>query len=222
MRAIIIGAGDIGTPIIHYLSERGHLLAVFDKDEEHCKNVSNESDAAIFCATAELPEIWKKAEAWKADLLMALTNDDEINAKVSQIAKRDFGIPFVIARAHQPENIDKIKEAGADIAICPSQETLRVFINALESRAVETLYENQRSKYKIALVNVPSDGHSIGKTLAQLNGSESSKVANVLRNGSFLTPDESFVFKGGDRVIVTGSSDAVEKLVEKLRNVEVT
>ena len=209
-------------PIIHYLSERGHVLAVFEKDEDRCKHIANHSDAAIFCASGDLQEIWKNAEAEKADLLMALTNDDEINAEVSRIAKRDYGIPFVVARAHQPENIDKIKEAGADIVICPSEETLRVFLNALESRAVETLYESQRAKFKIAIVTVPSNGTAIGKNLNQVGVSAKCEVANVLRNGSFLFPDESFVFKSGDKAVVTGSLDNVEKLVEKLRNVEIT
>jgi trk system potassium uptake protein TrkA len=222
MRAIIIGAGDIGMPIIRYLAERGHVLTVFEKDEERCKHVANNSDAAIFCASGDLQEIWKKAEAEKADLLMALTNDDEVNADVSRIAKRDYGIPFVIARAHQPENIDKIKEAGADIAICPAQETLRVFLNALESRSVETLYESPRLKFKIAIVTVPSNGTAIGKNPSQIGVSRNCEVANVVREGSFLFPDESFVFKNGDKAFVIGAIDKVEKIVENLRNVEIT
>ena len=209
-------------PIIRYLAERGHVLAVFEKNEERCKHIANNSDAAIFCASGDSQEIWKNAEAEKADLLMALTNDDEVNAEVSRIAKRDYGIPFVIVRAHQPEKIEKIREAGADIVICPSQETLRVFLNALENRALETLYESQRLKFKIAIVTVPSNCIAIGKNLDQIGVSANCEVANVLRNGSFLFPDESFVFKSGDKVVVTGSLVNVEKLVEKLRNIEIT
>jgi len=222
MRAIIVGAGDIGMPIIHYLSSRGHALAVFEKDEARCKHIANHADATIFCANGDVREIWKNAEAENADLLMALTNDDKANAEVSKIAKREYGIPFVIARAHQPENIDMIKEAGADIAICPSQETLRVFLNALESRIVENLYESQHHKFKIVIVDVPSNATIIGKDLGQLGVSGNCKISNVLRNGSILFPDESFLFKGRDKIVVTGSIDDVEKLVEKLRKVEIT
>ena len=222
MRAIIVGAGDIGMPIIRYLSKRGHVLAVFEKDEERCKQIANQADAAIFCASGDIQHIWKNAEAEKADLLMALTNDDEINAEVSRIAKREYGIPFVIARVHQPENFEVIKEAGADIAICPSQETLRVFLNALESRVAETLYESQLQKFKIVIVRVPSNSVIIGKDLGQLGVPADCEVANVLRNGSILFPDKPFVFKGGDKVVVTGSIEEVEKLVEKFRKVEIT
>jgi len=222
MRAIIVGAGDIGMPIIRYLSLRGHVLTVFEKDEERCKHIANHADAAIFCASGDIQQIWKKAEAEKVDLLMALTNDDAVNSEVSRIAKTQYGIPFVIARAHQPENIDAIKEAGADIAICPSQETLRVFLNALESKVVETLYESQRQKFKIVIANVPPNGTVIGKNLGYLDVSANCEVPNVLRNGSTFFPDESFVFKGGDKVVITGSIESVEKIVEKLRNIEIT
>ena len=222
MRVIVVGAGDIGMPIIRYLSNGGHMVAVFEKDEERCKHIANHADAAIFCASGGIQQIWKSAEAEKVDLLMALTNDDKVNAEVSRIAKREYGIPFIIARVHQPENIDAIKEAGADIAICPSQETLRVFLNALESKAVETLYENQRLKFKIVIVNVPFNGSVIGKNLGELGVPANCKVSNVLRNGSPLFPDESFVFKGGDKVVVTGSIESVEKLMEKFRNLEIT
>ncbi len=222
MRVIIIGAGEIGMPIIHYLAERGHALAVFEKSEDRCRHIANHSDAAIFCCSGDLENVWDNAEADKADVLMALTNDDAINAEVCQIAKRDYGIPLVIARAHQPENIDKMIEAGADHAICPSQEAVRVFLNALESPAIETLFESQRIKFKIAMVTIPSNGAVIGKNIDQIGASEGCRVPSVLRNGSFLLPDESFVFKSGDKVVVTGSIENVEKIVEALRSIEIT
>ena len=57
------------------------------------------------------------------DALMTLTNDDETNLIVCRIAKKNYGIPFIVARVNQPENLSLMKEAGADITICPSIET---------------------------------------------------------------------------------------------------
>jgi len=219
---MIIGAGDIGMPIIHYLSERGHLLTVIEKDETRCKHISDHADAAIFKGNGDDQEIWKNAEAAKMDALMALTNNDRINITACRIAKKDFGIPFVIARAHQPEYVEKMKEAGADVALCPSLETRRLFLNAIESRTAETLYEKQRADFKLVMVTIPQNGAVIGKTIDQLNLSENCKVAIVFRNGTFIFSTESFMFKGEDRALVMGSSENVERIVEKLRNVEIT
>ncbi len=222
LRIMIIGAGDIGMPIIHYLSERGHLLTVIESDEKKCKKIAGHSDAAIFIGSGADPEIWKKVEADKVDALLALTNDDEINLKVCQIAKGKFGIPFVIARAHQPENIDKMKEACADVAICPSTETRRLFLNALESLTAETLYEHTTADFKIVKVIIPPNGSIIGKNIAQLGVGEDCRVIGIFRNGELVYPTKSFVFKGRDRVLLSGSLESVEKIVEELRSIEIT
>ena len=219
---MIVGAGDIGMPIIHYLSERGHLLTVIEKEEKRCKHIVNHADAAIFQGSGDEKEIWKNLEADKMDALMALTNNDNTNIAVCEMAKREFGIPFVIARAHQPESIVLMKEAGADIAICPSIETRRLFLNSIESRTVETLYEQATIGFKLVTVTLPQNGTVIGKTREELDVSEKLRIASVFRNGSLIFPSESFVFKGGDRVLLLGSSDIVEKAAEKLRNIEIT
>jgi trk system potassium uptake protein TrkA len=219
---MVIGAGHIGMPIIHHLSERGHLLTVIDIDEKKCKEITDHSDAALFNGSGTDPEIWKSAEAEKMDALFALTNDDEANMKICQIAKIQFGIPFVIARAHQPENIEKMKEAGADVAICPSQETRRLFLNALESLTAEILYENTTANFRIVKVTIPPNGSIIGKTIDQLGIPEECRIISIFRNAEIFYPTKSFMFKGGDRILLSGSLEFVEEIVELLRNVEVT
>jgi trk system potassium uptake protein TrkA len=219
---MIIGAGDIGMPIIHYLSGRGHSLTVIEGNEKKCKEIAGHSDAAIFIGSGADLEIWKDIEADKMDALLALTNDDEVNLKVCQIAKSQFGIPFVIARAHQPENINRIKEAGADVAICPSDETRRLFLNALESLTTETLYEHTTADFKIVKATIPPNGSIIGRTADQLGIGEECRIIGIFRNGELVYPTKSFVFKGKDRVLLSGSLELVEKIVEKLRDVEIT
>lgn len=222
MRVIVIGAGDIGLPIVKYLSERGNILTVIEKDEKKCKKIANNADAAIYCGDATNFEIWKTAEVEKSDVLFALTNKDEANIKVSEIAKKQFGIPFVIARARQPEYVERMKEAGADVVICPSMATRRLFLNALESRSAVTLFEHATSDFKTILVTVPANGTAIGKTVHELELGENGRVAAVFRNDSFDLPTESFMFKGEDRALLVGRAEHVEKVAEKLRNVEVT
>lgn len=219
---MIVGAGDIGIPIINYLSKRGHLLTVIETDEKRCKQITGHSDAAIFQGDGTNPEIWKSIETEKMDALLALTNNDQVNMEVCKIAKKQLGIPFVIARADQPQNIAQMKESGADVAICPAQETRCLFLNALESLTAETLYEDTTANFNIVKVTIPPSGSIIGRTVDQLGVSENCRIVGLFRNGALVFPTKSFVFKGEDRVLVSGSLEFVEKIVEKLRNVEVT
>ena len=219
---MIIGAGGTGMPIIQYLSKRGHILTVIEKDEKRCKYVSDHSDAAIFQGNGTDPEIWKSVEADKMDALIMLTNDDETNMKACEIAKKRFGIPFVITRIREPENKAKSKEVGADIIICPAEEIRGLFLNALEGPTEETLCEYTAEKFMVLMVIVPPDGVLIGKSIDQLGNLDNCRISAVLRNGAFVFPTESFVFKGEDRVVLMGSIEAVEKVAEELRSVIIT
>jgi len=222
MRILIIGAGDIGLPIINHLSGGGNLLTVIEKDEKNCKQIADQADAAIFRGTGTNIEIWKDAGAEKIDAMLALTNDDDVNTEACEIAKKQFGIPFVISRAHQPENMTRMREGGADVVICPSCETRRLFLNALESRFSEILYEEVDLDFKIVIAIVPRNGSIIGKTMKELELSENCRIGSVLRNNSFEFPTESFMSKGEDRVLLVGMSQFVDKAAEKLVNVELT
>jgi trk system potassium uptake protein TrkA len=222
MRIIVIGAGDIGMPIIHYLSERGHILTVIEKDEERCHRIANHADAAIFQGEGTDPDIWKNIEAEKTDALLALTNDDDVNVRVVEMSKRQFGIPIVISRAHEPENISKIKDAGADIVICPSDETRRLFLNALERKGTEILCENVVANFKTMITDVPPDGTIVGKNIGEMDVSDGTRIVGVLRDGAFIFVGNSFVLRGGDKVLLLGACEHVDETAEKLRKVEYT
>jgi len=222
VRIIVIGAGDIGMSVIHCLSQRGNILTVIEEDEMKCKHISDHADAAIFNGSGTDLNIWNSIEADKTDVLFVLTNNDTANIRACEIAKKQFGIPFVIARAHQPENIEKIKETGADEVICPSLETRRLFLNPLESRSIETIYEKDEADYRVVIVTVPPNGVVIGKTVERMHLSDKCRAATIFRNGGFEFPTRSFILKGGDRVLVLGTVKDVEKATEKLTGVEIT
>lgn len=218
----MVGAGDIGMPIIKQLSEEGHILTVIEPDEDKCKEIAEHADAAIFNGSGDDPEIWKDVEADKIDAVLVLTNDDDVNLRACQIAKKEYGVPLVVARAHQPENIERIREAGADIVICPSEETRRLFLNILETPGLETIYENIAMNFKIVKVKIPFNGNAVGKTIRQLDIPKECRVIVVFHEGELTYVDEDTILKGGDQVILCGPRRLVEEAVEKFRSVEAT
>jgi len=222
LRILIIGAGDVGLPIIQYLSIKEHRITVIELDEARCRQVSEKADAAIFHGSGSDPEAWKTIEAESMDVLMALTNDDAVNTGAIKIAKEQYGIPFVISRARQPENVSDMKKMGADVAICPSQETLRLFMNALEGMNTVTLCQYQSADFKSVMVTVPINGSVIGKTLEQLALGEGCSVAAVIRGDKHIPPSGSFVFMGNDKALILGSIEQVERVANILREIELT
>lgn len=219
---MVVGAGDTGMPLIKHLSERGHILTVVDKSEANCEEVADCADAAIFQGSGTDSELWKSLGAEKIDALLALTNNDEVNAELCRTAKQQYGIPTVIVRVHEPENFPKMEEAGADSTICPAQETTRLFLNALENGTRDTIYELQEADFKAVTVTIPVNGSIIGKETSELGLSEDCRISCVIRNQVAIFPDGSLALKGGDRLLIVGQAEAVDKIADKVMNLEIT
>jgi Trk K+ transport system NAD-binding subunit len=222
LRILVIGAGDIGLPIILYLAGIEHKVTVIEIDEMKCKKISDKADATIFNGSGSDSEMWKTIKAEQMDVLMALTNNDDVNMEAIKIAKEQYGIPNVIARARQPENIPHMYRLGANLAICPSNEVRRIFIDALEGLNAVILCQYMTPDFKSVMVTIPINGSIIGKTLEQLDLGEDCKVAALIREDKFLFPSDQFVLMGDDRVLLCGSSECVDKSSNKLRQVELT
>src|SRR3989441_11203325 len=90
--------------LIEYLSSSDeNQLTVIEKKGERCKDVSDKYDAIILNEDGSKLDILKKADASQADLLLAATDDDRVNLVTTRAAKKEFGIPRVIAVAKQPQ-----------------------------------------------------------------------------------------------------------------------
>jgi len=84
------------------------------------------------------------------------------------------------------------------------------------------LYEHPTTNFRIVKVTIPPNGSVIGKTTDQLGFSENCRIISIFHSGVLLFPPKSFIFKGGDKVMLSGSEETVERIVEKLRKVEIT
>src|SRR2546422_11752940 len=105
MRTLIVGAGRIGMHLIGYLSSSDeNQLAVMEKEGERCKDVANKYDAIILNEDGSKLDILKKPSASQADLLLVASVDDRVNLATSRSAKKEFGIPRVIAVADSPKS----------------------------------------------------------------------------------------------------------------------
>ncbi|HID91429.1 TPA: TrkA family potassium uptake protein [Candidatus Bathyarchaeota archaeon] len=216
----IIGAGNIGTNLVRYFSERGDRVAIIDKDEERCKHISENYDATIFCGDATNLGVLKNAELEKADVLYIVTNNDEINARLCKLAKERFAIPYVIARVNHIEAKEKMMEAGADAAICPNWVAISSFQNAIEQFTAVTLLHDRKNQYKVVQVTIPINASVIGKSLGKLKMSPHCRIGLILREGNLIYPNDETVLHLDDRLLVFGKDTEVEKTVNRLREAE--
>ena len=221
MRTLIVGAGRIGMHLIGYLSSNDqNQLTVIEKKKERCREISNRYAAMILQEDGSKPEILKSAEASQADLLLVATDDDRANLTVVRLAKKEFGIPRVIAVANSPKNKDRLKEAGADIVICPVELALRDFENVLAKDRATTLMYRSELDLRVAETTIPLNATLIGKKIHEIQMPEKCRVALVCRDNGYVFPEPELELKSGDKVLLLGDAPSVAQTVELLRSSE--
>jgi len=221
MRTLIVGAGRIGMHLIGYLSLNDeNQLTVIEKKGERCKDVSNKYDAIILNEDGSKLDILKKADASQADLLLAATDDDRVNLATTRAAKKDFGIPRVIAVANSPKNKVRLMQAGADVVICPVDLALRDFENVLSKDQSITLMYRSAENLRVAEAIIPLNASLIGKKIHEIQLPERCRVGLVCRDDAFVFPEPELELKSGDKVLLLGDAPSVARTVELLRSSE--
>lgn len=126
----IVGCGRLGSLLANRLSGKGHSVVVIDVSESSFGNLSPEFSGFSIVGDATEMSVLKSSRLDKADVFIATTRDDNVNLMISQIAKKIFHVPKVMARIFDPkrENI----YAGFDIeAICPTVVAVELFLDSI-------------------------------------------------------------------------------------------
>jgi len=112
MHIIIVGCGRVGSQLAQILSSEGHNVVIIDKNSAAFKRLGADFNGITITGVGFDPEILKRAGIERADALAAVTNGDNSNIMVSQIAKKMYNVPRVITRIYDPLRADIYKRFG--------------------------------------------------------------------------------------------------------------
>ena len=116
---IIVGCGRLGANLANTLSDSGNNVAIIDKDPDAFRKLSTSFGGIVMTGDATDMLVLKNAEFGKATAVISVTNNDNTNIMIAQIAKELFSIQQVIARLYDPERECVYREFGID-TICPA------------------------------------------------------------------------------------------------------
>ena len=132
MKIIVIGCGKIGKTIIEHVSKEGHSLVIVDNNREKVEELIERYDVMGVVGNGASLDIQEEAGVKSADLVIAVTPEDEINILASMVAKK-LGASSTIARVRNPEYLRQTKlmqeELGLSMVVNPEQETADEIIN---------------------------------------------------------------------------------------------
>ncbi len=210
MKIIIAGAGKIGRSVAEILAEEGHDITVVDRSPNNISSISNALDAICVEGSATNSETLREAGAEQADLLLATTEQDEVNM-VCGISARQLGTRHVIARVRDPEYLSQTEflrgALGLSMIVNPEYECAKEISRILRFPSAARVDAFSNGSVEIVEHRVPQGSRLDGMALRELPQAVGAKVliSLVERGKEAMIPNGSTVLRAGDRLSITGT-----------------
>ncbi|HEY2283590.1 MAG TPA: TrkA family potassium uptake protein [Solirubrobacteraceae bacterium] len=215
MYAIIVGAGKVGRNLARELIDRDHEVTLIESSRPRYLAIEEEFEHAAQYGDAT--ELWvlERAGIQRADLVIAVTGDDEDNMLVCQVAKEKYLCDRIIARVNNPRNHDHFRLLGIQPAVSATDLILRLIEHEVPRYGLVHLLALEEERLEIIELEVSSDAQVIGERVSDIELPEGSLIISVLRGGSGFVPKPDTVIEDGDEVLLVldpGLEEAIKVL----------
>ena len=217
MYIIVIGGGRVGYYLTKALLAEGHEVLVVEKDAGICVDINEELGSICVrgdgCEASTLAE----AGAERANMLIAVTGDDEDNLIACQVSKHKFNVPRTVARIRNPQNETLFKMLGIDVTISSTNVILEHIEQEVPTHALTHLLVLEGSAQELVEVKIPAEASTVGKALRELSIPPESKLLLIFREeGKSLAPAPNTILRAGDRIIALTTHTTEEELRDAL------
>jgi trk system potassium uptake protein TrkA len=206
MRILIVGAGIVGYNLAQELSHEGHDIAIVDQNPERIRRITDTLDVMAVEGNACLPSVLMKAGIKSSEMLIAVTEKDEINLLSCFLASR-FEVPKRFARLRNMEftakdSIFSPEEIFIDQAINPGQIIVETILKILETPGVVSVAEFADGEVLLREFDVPENAPIAGKTIEDIRNitqMDSFLIVAIVRDGELVIPNDQDILQAGDR-----------------------
>ena len=224
MNIIICGAGRVGFTIAKQLSEQSHSITVIDQSSEDIQKINESLDVKAIVGKATYPSILEKANASEADMIIAVTRNDEINMVICQIAFSIFNIPKKIARIRSQDYLNpkfttvyNKENLPIDVIISPELEIAKSIQRKLEAPGALDSVPFAHNKIRLLEILINDNCNLINIKLNELTKKHPNLDANiigVIRADKFLIPKKNDEIQKDDKIYVIINSSQMTQTLE--------
>jgi trk system potassium uptake protein TrkA len=198
---IVGGGGKVGFYLARELINQGHEVLVIERDGRRCEQIANELGNVVQKGNADEASVLADAGGNRADVVVAVTGDDEDNLVICQVAKRRFDVPRTVARINNPKNESIFRLLGIDATVSSTDLILSVIEQEIPSQALVPLLRLRHADVEVVDIILPRDTTLEGATLRDLRLPPESLVAIVIRDGEPIFPTGGTTLKAGDEIL---------------------
>ena len=221
-RIIVVGAGKVGKTITRRLTDEGHNLVVIDRSESKLEELSNQCDCMLLTGSGASHQTLEEAGITDSDLMIAVTDSDELNLLCCTIAKQFNPDISTIARVRNPDYGNEIpylmNRLAIDRIINPEFEAAVDAARLLFLPAAISINSFAHGTAEIVKIEIPEGSILDEKSIAYLgkNITNDLVIVGVERNGELTIPNGDFVLKSGDVISFVSSRKVCIQFLKKI------
>ena len=202
MYVVVVGAGKVGWNLTRELLEKGHEVTAIESDARRYATVEEELGHAAH--NGDGSELWvlERAGIERADMVVAVTGDDEDNILICQVAREKYGVERVIARCNNPRNFEHFELLGVRPVVSATDLILRLIEHEVPQYGPLHLLDLPQEQLEIIELEVADDSAAAGSEVQSLGLPEGALVISILRNGTGFVPTGESQIRAGDEVLV--------------------
>jgi len=216
MYVIIVGGGNIGYFLAKRLFQDKHNVVLIEKDKDRAELIAKELDIVVIKGDGCEPQILEQADIAKADVLAAVTGDDEDNFIICQIAKEKFGISRTVGRVNDPKNERTFSELGIDVPINASAILAKIIEEEVSFSDFVNLLSFKRGKLAIVRVDLLEDSPVVDKQVQEITLPPSSVLVSIIRGDTVVVPKGDTMLLPRDDIIALTTIENEQQLITAL------
>jgi trk system potassium uptake protein TrkA len=214
MYIIVGGGGDVGYYVTKSLFNQGHEVLLLEKGWTRYQALKEELGQSVFRGDACEAKTMDEVGASRADLVIAVTGDDEDNLVICQMAKKRYKVGRTIARLNDPKHEEIFQKLGIDITVSPTKTILSLIESEIPSSRFVPLMTLKSAGLEIIEVRVSTESAVVGQTLGTIGLPRSCNLALIIRDKQFVTPSADTILLPNDDVFALVSREGEQELLK--------
>lgn len=208
MNIMIVGCGRVGSQLAILLAREGHNVTIIDKKQDSFDRLGGTFNGVARVGNGFDEKLLTELKIDKQDAFVAVTSGDNTNLMASQIAKKIFKVPRVIARVYDPKRADIYRKLGLDIISGTVLVAAMIRDKVIENRFTSYLVETG----ELGVIEMNASAELDGKKISNINVPNEFIVVTVERKKKVIIPEPDMRLETGDKVIGVVRTESLARI----------
>ncbi len=212
MYIIVVGGGKVGYYLTKTLLNEGHEALLIERDVNKVETYSDRFGSVVLAGDGAEASVLAAAGAARADVVIAVTGEDEDNLVVCQVAKAKFHVARTIARVNNPKNEQLFRLLGIDVTVSQTNYILNLIEQAIPERNFIHLLSLRHADLAIIEATISKDSPVVNKAIEDIELPVDCVITAIARGADLIVPRGSTEILPGDDIIAVTHREEEDEL----------